>query len=60
MTKYTVTKRDGLWWVVDADGFEVSYVGHDFKYEAVAAAKQRKADDETMDDFNYVGSKHHY
>lgn len=60
MSKYTVTKRDGLWWVVDADGFETSYVGHDFKYEAVAAAKVRAADDEAMNDFNYVGSKHHY
>jgi hypothetical protein len=59
MFNYSVTKRDGLWWVVDADGFEVSYVGHEFKYEAEAAIKVREIED-TMNDFNYVGSRWHY
>lgn len=59
MGNYSVAKRDGQWWVVDADGFEVSYVGYEFKYEAEKSARIH-ADEDTMNDFNYVGSKHHY
>ena len=46
--RYTVTKSksNGMWWVLDADGFEVSYVGYDYKMDAVAAMKARIADDE--------------
>jgi hypothetical protein len=59
MFNYSVTKRDGLWWIVDADGFEVSYVGYEFKYEAEEAIRVREIED-TMNDFNYVGSRWHY
>jgi hypothetical protein len=45
MSKYTVAKARGKWWVIDDEGFEVSYVGHDFKYEALAAVKIQEADD---------------
>ncbi len=42
---YTVHKRDGLWWVIDHDGYEVSYVGHPTKREALESARVREAED---------------
>jgi len=59
MGNYSVAKARGLWWIIDADGFEVSYVGYEFKKEAEAAARTRAAED-ALEDFNYVGSRHHY
>lgn len=42
---YTVAKARGLWWVLDVEGYEVSYVGHDTKAAATAAAKVRGYED---------------
>ena len=45
--KYTVakSKSNGLWWVLDEDGFEVSYIGYDFKKDALEAARVRRQED---------------
>ena len=45
MSKYTVAKRDGLWWVLDEDGYEISYVGYETKKEALELARVRAAED---------------
>jgi hypothetical protein len=42
---YTPMKRDGLWWVMDSEGYEVSYVGYETKKEAIEAARIAKEDD---------------
>jgi hypothetical protein len=42
---YTATKRDGLWWVMDSEGYEVSYVGYETKKEAMKSARIRKLED---------------
>ncbi len=41
-----VTKARGKWWVVDSEGYEVSYIGHDTKREALESAKILAADRE--------------
>ena len=48
--KYTVakSKSNGLWWVLDAEGFEVSYVGYDFKKDALEAARVRREEDRAI------------
>jgi hypothetical protein len=40
-----VTKARGLWWVLDEDGYEVSYVGYDTKREALESARVFQADE---------------
>jgi hypothetical protein len=50
--KYTVIKRDGLWWVVDAEGFEVSYVGYELKKEALDSARVRAWDEAAADEYD--------
>jgi hypothetical protein len=42
---YAPMKRDGLWWVIDSEGYEVSYVGYETKKEALEAARIAKEDD---------------
>jgi hypothetical protein len=41
-------KHDGFWWVIDDDGYDVSYVGYDFKKDAIEALKIWR--DETEND----------
>lgn len=45
MAKYSVAKRDGLWWVLASDGYDAIAIGYDLKKEAVAAMKVRKEED---------------
>jgi hypothetical protein len=42
---YAPMKRDGFWWVIDSEGYEVSYVGYETKKEALEAARIAKEDD---------------
>ena len=56
MAKYTVTKRDGEWWLIDADGYEVSYVGHTTKKQALEAAKIRTMEDERIERASKMGT----
>jgi hypothetical protein len=42
---YHVAKARGLWWVIDRDGYEVSYVGYDTKAQALDAARVREDED---------------
>ena len=50
MNRYTVEKSESnnLWWVLDADGYEVSYVGYEFKKDAVEAARIKAAEDKAI------------
>ncbi len=43
-TTYTVEKRYGLWWVMDSEGYEVSYVGYETKREANEAKLVRETE----------------
>ena len=36
---HSVTFRDGLYWVVDFEGYEISYVGFVTKAEALESAR---------------------
>lgn len=47
--KYSVAQRNRVWWVIDADGYEVSYVWHDTKREALASARLREAEDKAAE-----------
>jgi hypothetical protein len=46
MTKhYKIEKHRGLWWLIDEEGYECNWVGHETKREAIEAAKVREEDD---------------
>jgi len=47
MTRYTVVKRNGAWWVVDEEGYDAIAISYDTKKEAIAAMKVRMMEDKT-------------
>jgi hypothetical protein len=46
---YKIEKHRGLWWLIDEEGYEVSYIGYETKREAIDAAKVRVEEDEIID-----------
>ncbi len=45
MNTYTLEQHRGLWWVIDHEGYEVSYVGYETKREAEEARRIQIIDD---------------
>jgi hypothetical protein len=49
MSAYTVEKHRGLWWVIDAEGYEARSVGYETKTEALQSAKIVEQEDAAYD-----------